>query len=111
MKTDTARRRAWSSTVSLVIAVAILVLIVVAAVSSLLGIAYLVNGDEGISDNWVGAAGVVGIFTALALSAVNLVAALGHLRHLRTRPLLWLAVLELPVLLAALVILEIFVIE
>ena len=34
--------------------------------------AYLVNGDEGISDNWVGFLAVAALFTALAMSLVAL---------------------------------------
>ena len=41
------------------------------AQAMLLG-AYLVNGDEGISDNWVGFLAVATLFTALAMSLVAL---------------------------------------
>lgn len=111
MKDDSARHPAWSSTISIVIAVSILVLVILAVIFSIVGVAYLVKGDEGISDNWVGALGAIGIFTGLAVSAVNLIAALGHTRHLRARPILWLAVLEFPVLLGTIVLLEVFLLE
>ena len=86
-------------------------LVVLAIVYSIVGVAYLVNGDEGISDNWVGALGGLGLFAGVGVSAINLVAALGHLGHLRTRPILWLALLEFPVFLAAIVLLEVFFFE
>lgn len=111
MKTTAPRHLAWSSTVSLVIAVSILVLIVLTVIYSIFGVAYLVSGDDGISDNWVGLLAGVGLFAGLGVSALNLVAALGHTRHLRTRPVLWLALLEFPVFLATIVLLEVFLFE
>ena len=111
MKTTTPRHPAWSSTVTIVIAVSVLVLIVLAVIYSIFGVAYLVSGDEGISDNWVGALAGIGLFGGIGVSAINLVAALGHTEHLRTRPILWLALLEFPVFLAAVVLLEMFLFE
>ena len=111
MKQESPRHPAWSSTVSLVIAVSVLVLVILFVIYSIVGVAYLVKGDEGISDNWVGALGGIGLFTGLGASAINLVAALGHTRHLRTRPILWLALLEFPALLATVVLLEVFLLE
>lgn len=111
MKDAAPRNPGWSSTVTIVVAVSILVLVVLAIIYSIVGVAYLVNGDEGISDNWVGALGGLGLFAGLGVTAINLVAALGHLRHLRTRPILWLALLEFPVFLAAIVLLEVFFFE
>lgn len=111
MKGDQMPHPARSSTVTIVVAVSILVLVVLAIIYSIVGVAYLVNGDEGISDNWVGALGGLGLFAGLGVTAINLVAALGHLRLLSTRPVLWLALLEFPVFLATIVLLEVFLFE
>lgn len=111
MKSQSSAQRRWSSTVSLVIGLSLVVVVVLAVAWSFVGVAYIVRGDEGISDNWVGALGAVGTFSALGLSAVNMVAAPGHLSHLRRRPLLWLAIVEFPALLAPIALLEVFIIE
>ena len=111
MKDRRSRNPGWSSTVTIVVIVSVLVLVVLAVVYSIFGVAYLVRGDDGISDNWVGALAGVGLFGGLGVTAINLVAALGHLRHVRTRPILWLALLEFPVFLATVVLLEVFLFE
>lgn len=111
MKDETPKNPGWSSTVTIVVAVSVVVLVVLAVIYSIFGVAYLVQGDEGNSDNWVGALAGAGLFGGLGVTAVNLVAALGHTRHLRTRPILWLALLEFPVFLATIVLLEVFLFE
>lgn len=78
---------------------------------SILGVAYAVNGDAGISDNWVG---MLSGFALLGGQAVSLMAFLmalaARVRHARHR-LLWLPLVVFPVLLAGTALLEIFVLE
>lgn len=78
---------------------------------SIVGAAYAVNGDAGISDNWVGMTGAVALLGGLAVSLVAflmaLAARLGHARH----RLLWLPLAVFPVLLVGTVLLEAFVLE
>ena len=78
---------------------------------SLLGVAYAVNGDAGISDNWVGMVGAVALLGGLAVSLaaflMALAARLGHARH----RLMWLPLAVFPALLVGTVLLEVFVLE
>ena len=78
---------------------------------SIFGVAYAVNGDAGISDNWVGMLGALALLGGLAVSLVAfLMAVAARVRHARHR-LLWLPLAVFPVLLAGTVLLELFVLE
>lgn len=78
---------------------------------SIFGVAYAVNGDQGISDNWVGMLGAVALLGGLAVSLaaflMALAARIGQARH----RLLWLPLAVFPVLLVGTALLEVFVLE
>ncbi|MEY3265750.1 MAG: hypothetical protein RJA15_196 [Actinomycetota bacterium] len=78
---------------------------------SLLAIAYLINGDEGISDNWVGYSAGYALLGSLAITFLTFVLALflrwRHSQH----PLLWVSLYGFPVLVLTTLLLELFVIE
>ena len=78
---------------------------------SIFGVAYAVNGDAGISDNWVGMLGAFALLGGVAVSLVAFLMALAaRLRHARHR-LLWLPLTVFPVLLVGTLLLEAFVLE
>jgi hypothetical protein len=77
----------------------------------LVGIGYAVGGDDAISDNWVGALGAFGLFGGLALLGAGFVlAAIARARH-EHWPMLWLPLAGLPAALAALLLVELLVLE
>jgi hypothetical protein len=87
-------------------AVAIGVAVALVVTHAILLIAYLVNGESGISDNWVGYLAGITLVLGLGLSAMNFVAALvlrGRLTSRRRR----LALIEFPVLVVLIALFEI----
>jgi hypothetical protein len=93
------------------VGVAVAVIIAMVAAYSLFAVAWVVNGEDGVSDNWVGwIAGSV-LLASLVLSlAAFLVAVLAMAR--RERPvMLWLPLWLFPALAGTVALLEIFVLE
>lgn len=88
--------------------------VVVAAIGVVYGLfafVWIVNGEDAVSDNWIGWTAAVTLIASLVLSlAAFLVAVLAMARR-EHRPMLWLPLWFFPVLAGTVAILEIFVIE
>ena len=80
-------------------------------VESIFFIALLINGDEGISDNWVGYMTAYTLLGSLVVTFITFVVALVLRRRHDRHPLLWIALYGFPVLVLATVLIEFFVIE
>lgn len=101
---QTRRDRIAAATSVVAIAVAALLLVT----QGLLLVAYLLNGDEGISDNWVGYVAGISLLVGLAVSAIDFVVALVVRRRLGQSRRARLALYEFPVLVVLIVMFEIF---
>ena len=86
-------------------------LAVLAAAAALFGVAWVVGGDEAVSDNWVGVSVVVGLFTGLTGSFVAFVTAI--VAGIRKEPWsrLWLPLMTFPGVVITVGLLEAFVFE
>ena len=82
----------------------------IGAQALLLG-AFLVNGDEGISDNWVGYTSVVALFATLAVSLVALVVAIWAAMRDISHRFAWLTRYEFLMLVVLVAVAELFVFE
>jgi len=82
----------------------------IGAQALLLG-AFLVNGDEGISDNWVGYTSVVALFATLAVSLVALGVAIWAAMRGISHRFAWLMRYEFLVLVVLVAVAELFVFE
>ena len=80
-------------------------------VESIFFIALLINGDEGISDNWVGYLTAYTLLGSLAVTFITFVTALVLRRRHDRHPLLWIALYGFPVLVLATFLIELFIIE
>ena len=81
------------------------------AAQGLLLAAYLMNGDEGISDNWVGYTSATTTIATLGVSLVALVVAIwAGMRGVRHRHA-WLMRYEFPVLIVLVALSELFLFE
>ncbi|MFZ9706962.1 MAG: hypothetical protein ACO3CG_03880 [Ilumatobacteraceae bacterium] len=82
----------------------------IGAQALLLG-AFLVNGDKGISDNWVGYTSGVALFTTLAVSLVALGVAIWAAMRGISHRFAWLMRYEFLVLVVLVAVAELFVFE
>ena len=90
---------------------AVVSLVVLALGAVLFGAAWVIGGEDAVSDNWVGVSVVVALFAGLAGSFVALLmAAYAGLRHHRWSEL-WLPLATFPAVVAAVALLEAFVFE
>lgn len=89
-------------------------IVVVAAMAIVYGIVafvWIVDGEDAVSDNWLGWTAGVTLLASLVLSlAAFLVAAVAMARR-EHRPMLWLPLWLFPVLAGTVAVLEIFVFE
>ena len=82
-----------------------------AIVYGIVAFVWIVNGEDAVSDNWLGWTAGVTMLASLVLSlAAFLVAAVAMARR-EHRPMLWLPLWLFPVLAGTVAILEIFVFE
>ena len=89
----------------------IVVVVAMAVVYGIVAFAWIVDGEDAVSDNWIGWTAGVTLLASLVLSlAAFLVAALAMARR-EHRPMLWLPLWLFPVLAGTVAILELFVIE
>ncbi len=95
----------------IVIALALCVACAISVAYSILFIALAINGDEGISDNWVGYLAAYTLLIGMAVALVVFIAAIFLRRRHNRLPLLWLPTYLFPFLALTTLILELFVIE
>ena len=92
-------------------AMAAAVVVVVAVVYTIVAVAWVVGGQDAISDNWVGILGGVALVGGLAVSfAAGVLAVVAKSRH-EDWALLWLPLSVFPVLLLLVVLAETFLLE
>ncbi len=78
---------------------------------SIFTFAYFINGEEGVSDNWVGYLTAYSLLGSLAITFITfLVALVLRARQIR-HPLLWVSLYGFPALALTTLLLELFVIE
>ena len=100
-----------SLTSKIVIALALCVACAIGVAYLILFIALAINGDEGISDNWVGSLAAYTLLIGMAVALVVFIAAIILKRRHNRRPLLWVPTYLFPFLALTTLILELFVIE
>lgn len=89
----------------------VVVVVVMTIVYGVFACAWIVNGEDAVSDNWLGWSAAVTLLASLVLSlAAFLVAVLAMARR-EHRPMLWLPLWLFPVLAVTVTVLELFVIE
>ena len=74
-------------------------------------IALVVNGEDGVSDNWVGFLAAYALLGSLALAFVAFLVGLFLWRRHNQHPLLWLTIYLFPILAVSTLLIELFVIE
>jgi hypothetical protein len=93
------------------VALAGLVAVVLPAVYAVFGVALAVGGEDAVSDTWVGylagTALIAGLVVSLAAFAMAVVVTVRH----ESRRLLWLPLALFPVLMATVVLVEVFLME
>jgi uncharacterized membrane protein len=90
------------------VALSAIVVAVLAVAFTIMGIAYQMNGDAGISDNWVGWTGAIAVLGGLAASLVAFAMAIVDRAKNDHWSLLWLPLSLFPALAAFLVLGEAF---
>jgi hypothetical protein len=80
-------------------------------VESIFFIALLINGDEGVSDNWVGYMTGYTLLGSLVITFITFLTAIVLRRRHYQHPRMWIALYGFPVLVLLTVLIELFVIE
>lgn len=85
--------------------------IVFIVVFAIFFIALAVNGDEGISDTWVGYLAGITLYASIFITFFNFTIALAYRLAATEFPLRWLAAWEFPILIVLLLVVELAIIE
>ena len=85
--------------------------IVFAVVFTIFFIALAVNGDNGISDTWVGYLTGITLYVSIFITFFNFTIALAYRVAATEFPLRWLAAWEFPILIVLLLVIELAIIE
>lgn len=88
--------------------------VVVSAMAVVYGIfafVWIVDGEDAVSDNWLGSTAAVTLIASLVLSLVAFLVAVLAVARRERRPMLWLPLWLFPVLAGTVAVLEMFVIE
>lgn len=78
---------------------------------SIFFVAWAVNGEDGVSDNWVGFLAAYTLLGSIALTLISFVVGLFLWRRHNQHPLLWLTIYLFPTLAVVTLLVEFFVIE
>lgn len=85
--------------------------IVFAVVFATFFVALAVNGDDGVSDNWVGYLTGITLYASIFITFFNFTIALAYRVAATEFPLRWLAAWEFPILIVLLLVVELAIIE
>ena len=78
---------------------------------SIFFVALAINGEDGISDNWVGFLAAYALLGSLALTLISFLMGIFLRRRHIQHPLLWLTIYLFPTLAIGTLLIELFVIE